>query len=152
MHKPMSLSARRELLQSISPRYRSAGGNDKQHILDEFTAASGYHRKYAIALLHGVAQPPEVIARKPQRRTRYYTEEVKEPLVMIWQAANRLCSKRLVPFLPEFIPVLERLGHPGHRRSLTGRCAARRPTWQRDDTLRRVAQTPDPGAHLRRLG
>ncbi len=111
MHKPMSLSARRELLQSISPRYRSAGGNDKQHILDEFTAASGYHRKYAIALLHGVAQPPEVIARKPQRRTRYYTEEVKEPLVMIWQAANRLCSKRLVPFLPEFIPVLERLGH-----------------------------------------
>jgi hypothetical protein len=111
MHKPMSLSARRELLQSVSPRYRSAGCTDKQHILDEFTAASGYHRKYAIALLHEVAQSPEVGARKPQRRTRFYTDEVKESLVMIWQAANRLCSKRLIPFLPEFIPILERLGH-----------------------------------------
>jgi hypothetical protein len=36
---------RRELIASIWPRYREARWDDKQRILDEFTAATGYHRK-----------------------------------------------------------------------------------------------------------
>jgi hypothetical protein len=111
MNKPMSLTARRELVVSISPRYLSSKWKDKQRILDEFIAATGYHRKYALALLHQEAKPSASPERKPHRRQRHYSEAVKEVLVMIWQAANRLCSKRLVPFLPEFISVLERLGH-----------------------------------------
>ncbi len=31
--------------------------------------------------------------------------------MFVWRASNRLCSKRLVPFLPEFVGVLERCGH-----------------------------------------
>jgi hypothetical protein len=48
MNKPMSLSARHELLSSIGPRYRAARRQDKPRILDEFIAATDYHRKYAI--------------------------------------------------------------------------------------------------------
>ena len=47
----MSLPARRELLASTAPRYAKANKKLKQTILDEFTASTGYHRKYAIDLL-----------------------------------------------------------------------------------------------------
>jgi hypothetical protein len=51
MRHPMSLKARQELLHSVAPRYQAAKKADKQRILDEFTAATGYHRRYAVALL-----------------------------------------------------------------------------------------------------
>ncbi len=31
--------------------------------------------------------------------------------MVVWRAANGICSKRLVPFLPELVPILERRGH-----------------------------------------
>jgi hypothetical protein len=30
---------------------------------------------------------------------------------VVWSAANGICAKRLVPFLPELVPTLERHGH-----------------------------------------
>ena len=48
---------------------------------------------------------------KKQRLPRVYDEAVRLSLITIWKAANRICSKRLMPFLPEFIPTLERFGH-----------------------------------------
>jgi len=110
MPKPMSLPSRRELLCSIRQRYLVASRKDKQRILDEFIAASGYHRKYAISLLRLSGQG-KTSARNKRRRQRTYSDEVKQALTIIWQAANRLCSKRLVPFLPEFISTLERFSH-----------------------------------------
>jgi hypothetical protein len=98
MQKPMGLRSRRELLRSVSSRYQVAGRKDKQRILDEFVAATGYHRKYAITILVQSGKPSDSVERKPRSRPRRYTEIVKEPLVVIWRAANRLCSKRLVPF------------------------------------------------------
>jgi hypothetical protein len=41
-----------------------------------------------------------------------YNKAVHEALLIIWHAANRICSKRLVPFLPEFIKTLEHHRHP----------------------------------------
>src|SRR5262249_696879 len=58
MKKLMSLLSRRELLRSITQRYRAAGRKDKQRILDEFVEATGYHRKYAVALLRKTAECP----------------------------------------------------------------------------------------------
>ena len=31
--------------------------------------------------------------------------------ITLWTTANRICAKRLVPFLPELIEVMERNGH-----------------------------------------
>ena len=51
----MSKRSKQELTQEIHPRYLKANKIEKQRILDEFTAVTGYHRKYAIKLLnHGV--------------------------------------------------------------------------------------------------
>lgn len=87
----MSLPSRRELVFSIRHRYQSAGRKDKRRILDEFIAASGYHRKYAIALLRACRQQHTSIRKKQHHRKRTYSDEVKQALIIIWQAANRLC-------------------------------------------------------------
>jgi len=43
----MSLKSKRELLEVVRPRYLKASKAEKQKILDEFTCATGYHRKHA---------------------------------------------------------------------------------------------------------
>jgi len=101
MERTMSLSARTQLTVSLSTRYRQAKRPQKKRILDEFTAATGYHRKYAISLLKGTARKHK--RTKVRRRARRYNEAAKESLILIWKASNHLCSKRLVPFLPELM-------------------------------------------------
>ena len=111
MRRIMGLKSRRELAASLGLRYRQASRKEKHQTLNEFVAATGYHRKYAIRLL---SQPePDHSPARPQRkgRQRVYTSEVQEALVVVWKAANRICSKRLVPFLPELVDALERHGH-----------------------------------------
>ncbi len=110
MNSLMSLHARRELTAAIRRRYASAGRAQKSKILDEFTAATGYGRKHAIAVLSPPIVPDHPVARR-RSRTRYYNEDVYAALVTVWEASNRLCSKRLVPYLATFIEVLERFGH-----------------------------------------
>jgi hypothetical protein len=104
----MSIQAKRELLASAAPRYRAARRSQKTIILDEFLAATGYDRKYAIRLL---AHPPTtpVPCRRP--RPRRYGPAVQEALATAWAAANYICGKRLVPFLPTLVASLERHGH-----------------------------------------
>ncbi len=52
MRNPISLNARRELIQSIALRYHQASKADKKSMLDELVAATGYHRKSATRLLN----------------------------------------------------------------------------------------------------
>ena len=44
-------------------------------------------------------------------RAARYGVEVQHALSAVWTAANGICGKRLVPFLPELVPTLERHGH-----------------------------------------
>ena len=104
----MSLHARRELIQSIALRYHQASKTDKKRILDELIAATGYHRKSATRLLNN--PPAKASPQTPRRHACLYDDQVSMALVVLWQAADRICSKRLVPFLPEFIDALERQG------------------------------------------
>ncbi len=108
MRSILSFQAKRELLAQTAPRYREASHAQKSIILDEFIAATGYARKYAIRLLQGPITPPAPITR---RRSPHYGTAVQEALAIAWQAANCICAKRLVPFLPTLIPQLERYGH-----------------------------------------
>ncbi len=112
MRHIMSLKARRELLVVTVIRYKKASQKEKQIILDEFTQATGYHRKYAIHLLNNCT--PKQFQERPTKRKprpRIYNTEVQAALLVVWEAAHRICSKRLVPFLPEIVPVLEKYGH-----------------------------------------
>ena len=103
----MSQQSKRELCAEVQTRYLKASKAAKQKILDEFTAATGYHRKYAIRILkHGYKRRPN----KPKGRTAIYHGEVVEALKQIWEIYGQICSKRLHPYLPEGIKVLERCG------------------------------------------
>lgn len=101
----MTGNSKRELLETIRPRYRRANKAEKRCILDEFVAITGYHRKHAIRLLkHGVKKPK----RKKRGRPKVYTGEVISVLIKIWKVCDCICSKRLHPFLREMMAVLER--------------------------------------------
>jgi hypothetical protein len=104
----MSVTSRRELLAVVAPRYRAARGEERGRILEEFVASTGYHRKYALTLLnHPITKGT---ARKQRTRPRQYVFAVQQALVTCWRAANGICSKRLVPYLPELVRVLEQHG------------------------------------------
>jgi hypothetical protein len=102
----MSLKSKTELVEVVRPRYLKASKSEKQKILDELTSATGYHRKHAIRVLkNGVPR------RKRRKRTGYptiYRGEVVQVLEQIWEIYGHICSKRLQPFLPEAIRILER--------------------------------------------
>lgn len=101
----MSQRSKHELAETIWPRYLKANRAQKVQILNEFVAATGYHRKYAIRLLkHG----PRPKGRKKTGRKKIYQGEVVSALEQIWEICGRICSKRLKPFLPEIVVVLER--------------------------------------------
>lgn len=103
----MSQRSKRELFAEIQPRYLKASKAEKKKMLDEFTASTGYHRKYAIRILkHGYKRRPN----KPRGRKAIYRGEVVKALEQIWEIYGRICSKRLRPYLPEGIKVLERCG------------------------------------------
>lgn len=103
----MSRRSKRELHAQVQARYLKASKAEKQTILDEFTANTGYHRKYAIRVLkHGYKRR----LHKPKGRRAIYRGEVVEALEQIWDIYGRICSKRLHPYLPEGIKVLERYG------------------------------------------
>lgn len=104
----MSITSRRELLTVVAPRYRAAHGKERRPILDEFIASTGYHRKYALSLLNRPL--PKAAKGKKRRRPRQYAFAVQQALVTCWRAANGICSKRLVPYLPELVRVLEQHG------------------------------------------
>src|SRR5581483_8022379 len=107
MHHPISKQTRAELLAALRERYRTASRADKAKILDEFVAVAGCHRKHAIRLL--AEHRPAATAAKPVRRV--YDEAVREALTVLWEAADRICGKRLKAVLPGLIAALERHGH-----------------------------------------
>ena len=76
-------------------------------MLDEFTQVTGLHRKAAIRLLNRSSHPR---ASKRRGRPRKYGTGVAEALKVVWEAGDRLCSKRLQPFLPEMLKVLRQHG------------------------------------------
>jgi len=101
----MSQRSKREMIEAIHPRYLKANKAGKEQILDEFIATTGYHRKYAIRVLKHGPKPKGL--KKPGRR-KIYQGEVVNALEQIWEIYGRICSKRLHPFLPEGVQVLER--------------------------------------------
>ncbi len=95
-----------EYATALRPRYLRAGKKEKKAILEEFCLTTGYHRKSAIRLLRE-AGPRQSLARG---RPAKYGPAVAQALKDIWEAADRVCSKRLVPFLPELVASLVQHG------------------------------------------
>jgi hypothetical protein len=104
----MSLKSKSELVEVVRPRYLKASKLEKQKILDEFTSATGCHRKHAIRVLKNKVQIQNHLKRKSKTFKTIYGGAVVQVLKQIWEIYGHICSKRLQPFLPEAIRVLER--------------------------------------------
>ena len=101
----LSLEAKRDVLEQLLPRYREAPLAQKRVLLDDFVRLTSYHRTYAIWLFNHQTSEHQITACVRQRN---YGVEVEEVLVQVWNAANRVCSKLLIPSLPMFLDALER--------------------------------------------
>lgn len=99
------MSARKEYLSQIYPRYRQANKPGKTQMLDEFCATTGYQRKYAVRLLNG---PLITGARYQRARPLTYTNEHVYYLKKIWDILDNPCGVRLKPMVQEMIAVLKR--------------------------------------------
>lgn len=97
----------REYLEAIRPRYEKATKEGKGRILDEFTKTTGIHRKSVIRLLNRSTTRGST---KRRGRPRKYGAQVIDALRSVWEASDRLCSKRLQPFIPELVQFLGRCG------------------------------------------
>lgn len=107
----MSLSARKELLERIRSKYQEASWNGKNQILTAFVQATGYRRKYAISLLNSSQKNQDAKTQAIRQRRKVYDDEVQQAFLTVWNAANQICPKRLMPFLPQFVESLEKHGH-----------------------------------------
>ena len=103
----MTRSSLEEYAEEIKKRYRKATKVEKGALLDEFIQVTGLHRKSAIRLLN---RRTEFEDKKRRGRKKEYGIREKEAIEQIWEASDRLCSKRLKPFLPEMIKVMRRHG------------------------------------------
>ena len=93
-----------ELAAALQGRYVQAGRKEKGQILDEFVAATGYHRKWALGLLR---QGPPPARRGRGGRPWVYSAVAVGALRQVWEASGELCGKQLAPFLEELVPALE---------------------------------------------
>jgi hypothetical protein len=133
----MSQTTRKELLEKLRRRYRSAGSPHKRKLLDQAQELLGYHRKSAIRALRTepVWHGPRLVTGRP----RYYEPGLLlEWLRPIWQATDYACGRRLAAMLPEWIPAFEAYEH-------------RMPEEARDKLLAASARTLDRLLHPLRL-
>lgn len=102
----MTRSGVKEYAEAVRERYLSASKGEKGQKLDEFTKVTGCHRKAAIRMINkGYAQ-----SNKKRGRKKKYDADVIAALKTAWEASDRLCSKRLKPFLPELVKVMRAKG------------------------------------------
>src|ERR1700733_5708336 len=109
MARALTRTARQELVQAVRARYSPGSRETKSRILEEFVSVSGYHRKSAIQILNGAACPEE--DQRGHRRPRIYDEAARQALIVLWEASDRVCGKRLKALFPILVPALERNGH-----------------------------------------
>src|SRR4030081_1738668 len=103
----ISMGTRRQITAAVVDRYRSAGRMDKGRILDELCAVTGWHRKHAVrALASHVRISPE--ARR--QRSPSYGATIRDALIALWEASDRVCGKRLKVMIPTLLPALEQHG------------------------------------------
>jgi len=160
MRSHLSYRAKRELVCQIAPRYREASSALKEVILDEFVAATGYARKYAIRLLN---HPVDLKLTIERPRPPHYGPEVQQALHLAWTAANHICAKRLIPFLPLLVESLERHGHlhlseecrsqllsmsPATADRILRPLPQTRAAWALDHQSGNATQKTDPDPHL----
>lgn len=121
----LTMTQRKAVTRELAKKYAAAGKKEKGKILDDLIDLTDYNRSYAATVLRQAATTKKkTIGRgrksvtlvedrrmkplKCRKRPRKYDEAVLKPLKKIWKIYNCICGKRLAPYMPEIIPVLEK--------------------------------------------
>ena len=110
------MAERKAVVKATARRYQRGLKKEKQKILDEFVALTGYNRCYARRVLRNHRPPAAGKGKKSsgkRRRSRsckQYDERVLVALRRIWLILDFICGKRLVTIMPEVLRRLEYFG------------------------------------------
>ena len=121
----ISMGARREVVAAVAERYALAGRREKGRILDELTAVTGWHRKHAVRTLSAsrslrseeaaaqgdrpaTDEAQAAIAPSVKRQRKY--DAIRDALIALWEASDRIFGKRLKVMIASLLPALERHG------------------------------------------
>ena len=105
----VSTATRTEVLEAIRSRYREASKRDKS---EDARRVRGHWRAVTESTPSdswGVTR--KKLSRAPSKGRRIYDEAVRQALVVVWEASDRICGKRLKAALPSMVESLERHGH-----------------------------------------
>ena len=102
------MATRDELVVAVAGRYSSGARAERGLILNEFTSVTDVHHKHAMRLL---CSGPSVGRGDPRPSRRVYGEAIRVALVVLWEAADQNCGKRLRPLVPILVESMERHGH-----------------------------------------
>src|SRR3954447_12644960 len=115
----VSMATRDDLVAAVVNRYARSDRTERGRILGEFVAVTGHHRKHAMRLLRGGKAAGD---RQGQRRGRISDAAMHEALIVLWEAPDRVCGKRLRPLLPVLVGAMERHDTCGWRRRCAPAC------------------------------
>lgn len=104
------MDTRRQLLRVLKTRYQETCKAEKTRHPEKFILISGYHRKSAIRILNGAFTSGSQQHRSSPARS-VYGAAVKQELIVLGKASDRLCGKRHKVLLPQLIPAIEKHGH-----------------------------------------
>jgi len=95
-------------LKQLQKRYHKASRQERSVILDEFVKTTGYHRKYAIAILGGRCPHKPGPIRRPRRAI--YGQEEANAVEELAELFDQICSKRLRAAMDVELPRLYEAG------------------------------------------
>jgi len=104
----MDLHSRRELMDSMSKRYRQASKVSKTRILNEVCAATGFHRKYAISRINLIETSQPTKPKPPRKRERFYGRETLRLIEKVWEEAGYPWSVRLKAIFELWLPAIQK--------------------------------------------
>lgn len=120
------MQARHAVVRELSSRFQRSSKKDRGQILTDFVQLTGYNRSYASFILRtcGRKQAKMIAGKRvvfipaqargpgaPRHRSGLYrTKAFLDALRQFWALSDGLCGKRLVAFIHEIVPLLERQG------------------------------------------
>lgn len=119
----LTMREKQAVTKELAGRYARANRRTKAAIINQVVELTGYNRSYVTWLLRvhnrrvmlpRSGRPPLILTvagsghRPVRARPRVYDERVLVALKQVWKIEDYICGKRLAPFLPELVPVLER--------------------------------------------
>ena len=111
---PLTRKQAKGMILELARDYRKASKKQKSEMLAHVVAVTGYTRSAAARALRNalcdLLSPGGGAAKRSAKRGRKYGPDVIKALRRIWAILDCLSGKRLAPFLPEVVPILEKHG------------------------------------------